>query len=98
TPIIISINSPEFGSVDAHVQVRTDGNITVTYVDQNSPPSNTIHFVMCTPGGAPKAPVCSAPTTVANESQALGPAATGNGSLSGLNLLVFTAARQTDRL
>jgi len=97
TPLIISNSSPEFGSVDAHVQVRPDGNITVTYVDQNSPPTNTIHFVMCTPMGAPKAPVCSAPTVVANESQALGSSSAG-GSLSGLNLPVFTAARHADRL
>lgn len=98
TPIIISNTSPEFGSVDAHVQVRPDGNITVTYVDQNSPPSNTIHFVMCQPSGAPNAPVCSAPTVVANENQALGFPITGGGSLSGLNLPVFTAARHADRL
>jgi len=97
TPLIISSGSPEFGSVDANVQVRSDGNITVTYVDQNSPPSNTIHFVMCTPSGAPKAPVCSAPATVANETQALGPTIFGS-SLSGLNLPVFTAARHADRL
>jgi hypothetical protein len=96
-PIIISNGSPEFGSVDAHVQVRPDGNITVTYVDQNSPPSSTIHFVMCKPSGAPSAPVCSAPTVVANENQALGPSISG-GSLSGLNLPVFTAARHADRL
>ena len=97
TPIIISNGSPEFGSVDAHVQVRTDGNITVTYVDQNSAPSSTIHFVMCKPNGAPKAPLCSAPTIVANENQALGPSIFG-GSLSGLNLPIFTAARHADRL
>lgn len=96
TPIIISNSSPEFGSVDAHVQVRPDGNITVTYVDQSSPPSNTIHFVMCKPSGAPKAPVCGAPTIVANENQALGSSIFG--SLSGLNMPVFTAARHADRL
>jgi hypothetical protein len=96
TPIIISNTSPTFGSVDAHVQVRPDGNITVTYVDQNNASSNTIHFVMCTPSGAPKAPVCSTPTVVANENQAL---AVGTfGSLSGLNLQVFTAVRHSDRL
>jgi hypothetical protein len=32
-----------------HVQVRTDGKITVTWVDQNAAPSKTIHFVLCTP-------------------------------------------------
>jgi hypothetical protein len=96
-PIIISSGSPEFGSVDAHVQVRPDGKITVTYVDQNAAPSNTIHFVLCTPAGAPNAPVCGAPAVVANENQALGFSNAG-GSLSGLNLPVFTAARHADRL
>ena len=97
TPITISSGSPEFGSVDAHVQVRPDGNVTVTYVDQNSAPSNVIHFVICKPNGAPKAPVCSVPMLVANENQALGPSSAG-GSLSGLNLPVFTAARHSNRL
>ena len=97
SPIIISNTSPEFGSVDAHVQVRPDGNITVTYVDQNSPPSSTIHFVLCKPSGAPMAPVCDTPAVVAYESQALGPSIFGGG-LSGLNLPVFTAARHADRL
>jgi len=96
-PLVIGNGSPEFGSVDAHVQVRPDGNITVTYVDQNTPPSNTIQFVICKPNGAPKAPMCSAPSVVANESQALGPSSAG-GSLSGLNLPVFTAARHANQL
>lgn len=95
-PIIISNGSTEFGSVDAHVQVRPDGNITVTYVDQNAAPADTVHFVMCAPSGAPKAPVCGAPTVVANENQAIGPGIFN--SLSGLNLPVFTAARHADRL
>ena len=95
-PIIISSGSPQFGTVDAHVQVRTDGNITVTYVDQNSATANTVHFVICTPAGAPKAPVCSAPTVVANESQAISSGIFN--SLSGLNLTVFTAARHSNRL
>ena len=69
----------------------------MTWVDQNAP-SNTIHFVLCTPSGAPNAPVCGAPATVANESQALGPSVGFGASLSGLNLTVFTAARHADRL
>jgi len=98
SPIIVSNGSPEFGSVDAHVQVRTDGKITVTWVDQNAAPSNTIRFVLCTPGGAPNAPTCGAPSVVANENQALGPSTSAGGaSLSGLNLPVFTAARHADR-
>jgi hypothetical protein len=96
TPIIVSNSSSTFGSVDAHVQVRPDGFITVTYVDQNTAFMDIIHFVICKPNGAPKAPVCSAPAVVANENQALGSSIFG--SLSGLNLPVFTAARHADRL
>jgi hypothetical protein len=96
TPLIVSNGSPLFGSVDADVQVRPDGKITVTYVDQNTAPSDTIHFVLCNPSGAPRQPVCSAPVVVADESQALGPGIFG--SLSGLDLPVFTAARHADRL
>jgi hypothetical protein len=97
TPNIVNSGSPAFGSVDAHVQVRPDGKITITWVDQNTAPSNTIRFVICRPGGAPNAPVCAAPVTVADENQALGFSNAG-GSLSGLNLPVFTAARHSDRL
>ena len=97
TPIIISNSSAVSNSVDAHVQVRPDGFITVTYVDQNNTaPTDVIHFVICKPNGAPKAPVCSAPSVVANENQALVSGVFG--SLSGLNLPVFTAARHADRL
>ena len=95
-PLIISNTSPEFGSLDANLQVRPGGDITVTYVDMNAAPSDTIHFVICRPRGAPMAPVCGAPTVVANESQALGFAIYD--SLSGLNMEVFTAARHADRL
>jgi hypothetical protein len=98
TPIIVSNGAPEFGSVDANVQVRTDGKITVTWVDQNAAPSNTIHFVLCTPSGAPSAPVCGAPAVVANESQAIGPSVGFGSSLSGLNMTVFTGARHADRV
>lgn len=96
TPLIVTQGAGTFGTVDAHVQVRPDGKITITYVDQNSPPTDVIHYVLCTPKGAPHAPVCSAPVVVANENQALGPGTFG--ALSGSNIPVFTAARHADRL
>lgn len=73
-----------------------NGNITVTYVEQDSAPNDVIHFVMCKPSGAPKQPVCSAALVVANESRALGPGIFG--ALSGLTLPIFTAARHSNRL
>jgi hypothetical protein len=97
-PLIIGNGSGEFGDVDAHVQVRTDGNITVSYLVQNAPQfSDTLYFVLCRPNGAPKSPACGAPSVVANENQAIAPTI-GGGSISGLNLAVFTAARHADRL
>lgn len=84
------------GTGNAQVQVRPDGDITVTYLDQGSAPAETVKFVLCKPAGAPKAPVCSAPVVVANENQTLGPG--GAQSVSGLNLFVFTSARHADRL
>jgi hypothetical protein len=48
------------------VQVRADGTITVSYMQQiTGKVSQLVEFVTCTPAGAPKAPVCGKPTTVA---------------------------------
>jgi hypothetical protein len=53
----------------AWVQVRPDGDITVSYVNYNSltATSEEVKFVTCTPHGAPKAPTCSAPVLIATE-------------------------------
>ncbi len=85
------------GTGNADVQVRPDGDITVTYLDMTTVPVESVMFVLCKPAGAPKAPVCSAPATVATENQALGAGITAS-TLSGLNVPVFTAARHADRL
>jgi len=54
------------------VQVRPDGEITVTYVNTKTFSSGgffpfDIKFVTCTPHGAPKAPTCGTPTLVTTE-------------------------------
>jgi len=47
------------------VQVRADGLITISYMQQISgKASQLVEFVTCTPAGAPKPPVCGKPTTV----------------------------------
>jgi hypothetical protein len=58
------------------VQVRADGGITVSYANIKFgsvllDAAYTMRFVNCTPQGAPKAPICTAPILVANETQAV---------------------------
>ena len=61
-PVLVSGSSTFAGF--PYVRVRSDGLITVSFVNMNSDESGTIFFVTCTPAGAPKAPTCGAPTTV----------------------------------
>lgn len=59
----------------SQISVRPDGIITITYVDLRSSLSGfevfDIKYVSCQPGGAPRAPACSAPSLVFSESQPL---------------------------
>ena len=97
-PLTVSDTSDPPGPTDAHVEVRPDGIITVTYVDAAFPATtDTIKFVSCKPAGAPQAPVCGTPSVVAVESQPIGPSFFGQ-SLSGMNLLVLTAPKHANRL
>lgn len=51
----------------ADVQVAPTGVATVSFSTENDHDgSGTVMFASCTPAGAPKAPVCSTPNTVAN--------------------------------
>lgn len=51
----------------ADVQVAPSGVATVSFSTENDhDASGTVMFASCTPAGAPKAPVCSTPTTVTN--------------------------------
>jgi hypothetical protein len=47
------------GGLDMHV--RSDGAITISYLSRANQGGSTINFVTCTPGGAPKPPVCGTP-------------------------------------
>jgi hypothetical protein len=89
------------GTEDAYVQVRPDGNITVTYLDQTNlnenSPKEIIKFVMCQPRGAPQAPLCGAPTVVATEKQTISTFEL-NQALSSENFFAFTNARHAHRL
>ncbi len=103
-PITISASGENVafnGTESAYVQVRPDGNITITYLDQTNQnqnsPTEIIKFVMCEPGGAPKAPVCRAPTVVATEAQTISTFEL-NQALSSENFFAFTNARHAHRL
>lgn len=58
----------------SHVRVRPDGNITITYVNFTPNFGADLKFVSCvpSPSGAPKAPVCSSPVLIVNETQPIG--------------------------
>jgi hypothetical protein len=96
-PLTIS-DSSDLGPLDAHVEVRPDGIITVTYVVEPFPSATaTIKFVSCKPAGAPQVPVCGTPSVAAVESQPIGISFFGQ-SLSGMNLFVLTAPKHANRL
>jgi hypothetical protein len=103
-PVVISSRGENVafnGTEDAYVQVRPDGKITVTYLDQTNSnetsPTEIIKFVMCQPGGAPTPPVCSAPAVVAKETQTISTFDL-NQALSSENFFAFTNARHAHRL
>jgi hypothetical protein len=52
-------NDPQSDDQDPYVQVRSDGDVTLTYTD-----TEQVQFVTCTPQGAPTPPKCSAPVDV----------------------------------
>jgi hypothetical protein len=96
-PLTIS-DSSDLGPLGAHVEVRADGIITVTYVVAPFPAATaTIKYVSCKPAGAPQTPVCGTPSVVAVESQPIGSSFFGQ-SLSGMNLFVLTAPKHANRL
>ncbi len=94
-PVLISGSSVAAGV--PYVRVRTDGLITVSFLNSNSDSSDTIFFVTCTPAGAPKAPACGAPTTVANVINPLLPNISGFTPMLNINLLAVTFPKHADR-
>jgi hypothetical protein len=89
------------GAENAYVQVRPDGKITVTWIDQSdsneTSPVQVVKFAMCTPAGAPNPPVCSPDTTVATEQQAI-ETGDSNQALSSENFIAVTQVRHANRL
>jgi hypothetical protein len=80
---VVASGTDTFGSFP-YIQVRPDGIITVSYWTFTKPfnvqPNPIdIKFVTCTPQGAPKPPVCSAPSLVATSNVPSGFAPSANG-------------------
>ncbi len=65
----ITISGSDLEGDFAWVQVRPDGEITISYSNTTFPGINPedIKFVRCTPKGAPNAPSCSAPILITTE-------------------------------
>ncbi len=86
------------GNGNAYVQVRPDGNITVTYVNGGiGQPQDAVQFASCTPNGAPNPPTCSAPTLITNETQPIA-VAEDLYSLDGTPEFIFSSVRHANRL
>lgn len=79
--------SPDF----PYARVRTDGTITVSYVNANSDGTLDIKFLACKPEGAPKAPVCSAAALVQHVSEPIAV------DLVNISLIDFTYPKLTSR-
>jgi hypothetical protein len=80
-----------------YVRVRPDGRITVSYVNSNSDGSLDIKFVTCTPSGAPKEPVCSAPALVQRVAQPIVPSFNVLADMMNINLIAFTFPKHANR-
>jgi hypothetical protein len=65
----IAISGTDLQPDFAWVQVRTDGEITISYRDTTFPGIHPeeIKFLTCTPAGAPKPPTCGSPALVTTE-------------------------------
>jgi hypothetical protein len=65
----VTISGADANAEFPYVQVRPDGQITVSYTNTTFPGVNPeeIRFVTCEPGGAPASPVCGAPVLVVTE-------------------------------
>jgi hypothetical protein len=94
-PLLISGASIQAGF--PYVKVRTDGLITVSYLNGNSDGSATIFFVTCTPGGAPNPPTCGAPVTVTQITNPLTPNINTLEPLLNINLLAETFPQHANR-
>jgi hypothetical protein len=94
-PVLLSGSSIQTGS--PYVKVRTDGLITVSYLNGNPDGSDTLFFVTCTPGGAPNPPTCRTPVTVAQITNPLAGNINTLEPLLNINLLTETFPKHAHR-
>jgi len=94
-PVLLSGSSIQTGS--PYVKVRTDGLITVSYLNGNPDGSDTLFFVTCTPAGAPNPPTCRTPVTVAQITNPLAGNINTLEPLLNINLLTETFPKHAHR-
>lgn len=78
-------------------RVRSDGAITVSYINSNTDGTADIKFVSCTPKGAPKAPVCTAPNLVQHVAEPIVPNSNVLNDMVNINLIAFTYPKHASR-
>jgi len=93
----VAVSGSNSASGFPYIQLRTDGTITVSFINSNSDGTATVFFATCTPSGAPKAPVCHAPVQVAKLSEPLFPSISVANPLVNVNLQVFTYPKHANR-
>jgi hypothetical protein len=91
----IAISGTDSNADFAWVQVRPDGQITISYRNTTFPGVNPedIKFVTCTPAGAPKPPTCASPVLVTTEKNAI-----FRTTIGGLPMTDFLIPRHVHRL
>jgi len=94
-PVLLSGSSIQ--TAFPYVRVRTDGLITISYLNGNSDGSDTLFFITCTPGGAPNPPTCGTPVTVAQIANPLEGNITTLEPLLNINLLAQTFPKHANR-
>ena len=85
----------QFASVSVVPSGPNAGIVTVVYANFGFP--ETMRWVKCTPKGAPLAPSCSAPTTIASEPNSLGFGIFSGGLMGNSGLRVLTIPTHVDR-
>jgi len=93
TVAITPTTSPGFD----YVSIREDGLITISWANANADGSNDIVFVTCTPAGAPKVPICSAPMPVVHVANPISSSFNSLFPLQNVHLLTFTYPKHASR-
>ncbi len=93
----VPISGPDAVVGFPYGRVRTDGVITVSYINSNTDGTADIKFVTCTPTGAPHAPVCTPPVLVQHIAEPIVPNINVLNDMVNINLIAFTYPKHANR-